>query len=188
MLKKILLIAIVISCSLIKAQTDTSASNLVTPTKQDAIVKPEKETTSEPPALGDVFKPKISLGVGMLSFHGDLYANHFQAPWTARVGYDLNISQRLSRSFQINFNVLFGKLGANEWLDNRQQNFQSEIRSGGISLLYDFGNFIPDKYRIRPWISAGVNSFEFLSKTDLYDKNGNKYFYWNDGSIKNIDE
>ena len=188
MLKKIILIVFVLNCSFIKAQTDTSATKLVIPAKKDTLAKSEKETTSEPPALGDVFKPKISLGVGMLSFHGDLYANHYQAPWTARVAYDLNISQRLSRSFQLNFNVLFGKLGANEWLDNRQQNFQSEIRSGGLSILYDFGNFIPDRYRIRPWISAGVNSFEFLSKTDLYDKNGNKYFYWSDGSIKNIDE
>ena len=188
MLKKIILIVFVLNCFFIKAQTDTNAVKLVTQGKKDTLVKSKKETTSEPPALGDVFKPKISLGVGMLSFHGDLYANHYQAPWTARVGYDLNISQRLSKSFQLNFNVLFGKLGANEWLDNRQQNFQSEIRSGGISILYDFGNFIPDKYRIRPWISAGVNSLEFLSKTDLYDKNGNKYFYWSDGSIKNIDE
>ncbi len=188
MLKKILLIAIVINCSLTKAQTDTSASHSVIPDKQDALVKPEKETLPEQPSLGDVFKPKISFGIGMLSFNGDLYANHYQAPWTARIGYDLNISQRLSKSFQLNFNVLFGKLGANEWLDNRQQNFQAEIRSYGISIMYDFGNFIPDKYRIRPWISAGVNAFDFLSKTDLYDKNGNKYFYWNDGSIKNIDE
>ena len=187
MSKKIILIAFILSCSLIKAQTDSSAINLVQPTK-DTLAKSEKEVTSEPPVLGDVFKPKISLGVGMLSFHGDLYANHYQAPWTARIGYDLNISQRLFKFLQLNFNVLFGKLGANEWLDNRQQNFQSEIRSGGISLLYDFGNFIPDKYRIRPWISAGINSFEFLSKTDLYDKNGNKYYYWSDGSIKNIDE
>jgi hypothetical protein len=124
MLKKIILIAFILSCFLIKAQTDTTATHLVNPTKKDTLAKSEKETTSEPPALGDVFKPKISLGVGMLSFHGDLYANHYQAPWTARVGYDLNISQRLSKSFQLNFNILFGKLGANEWLDNRQQNFQ----------------------------------------------------------------
>ena len=124
----------------------------------------------------------------MLSFHGDLYSKHYQAPWTARLGYDLNVSQRLFKPLQLNFNILFGKLGANEWVDNRQENFQSEIRSGGISLLYDFGNFIPDKCRIRPWVSVGVSSFEFLSKTDQYDKNGNKYYYWRDGSIKNIDE
>jgi hypothetical protein len=186
MLKKVLFISLILICSFTKAQTDTSAKTeptaVPTPT-----VKPQK-VQPDPPSLGDIFKPKVSLGVGMLSFHGDLYSKHYQAPWTARIGYDLNISQRLFKSFQLNFNVLFGKLGANEWVDNRQENFQSEIRSGGLSLMYDFGNFIPDRCRIRPWISLGVNSFEFLSKTDQYDRYGNKYYYWTDGSIKNIDE
>jgi hypothetical protein len=135
-----------------------------------------------------VFKPKVALGTGMLSFFGDLYGKHYQAPWTSRVGYDLNVSHRLNRYLQINFNILFGKLGAFENLPNRHENFQSEIRSGGFNLMYDFGNFIPDQYRIRPWISAGACGFEFLSKTDLKDKNGETYFYWSGGSIKNMAE
>ncbi len=135
-----------------------------------------------------VFKPKIALGTGMLSFYGDLYSKHYQAPWTSRIGYDLNVSHRLNRYLQINFNILFGKLGAFENTATRHENFQSEIRAGGVNLVYDFGNFIPDEYRIRPWISAGVTSFEFLSKTDLKDKNGETYYYWNDGSIKNMAE
>lgn len=187
MLKKVLFISLIFICSLLKAQTDTSAKIAVNPSVETN-PKSKKEKQIDPPALGDVFKPKISLGAGMLSFHGDLYAKHYQAPWTARLGYDLNISQRLFKPLQLNFNILFGKLGANEWIDNRQENFQSEIRSGGLSLLYDFGNFIPDRCRIRPWVSVGVNSFEFLSKTDQYDRYGNKYYYWSDGSIKNIDE
>jgi hypothetical protein len=185
MLKKVLFIFLILICSFLKAQRDSAVTSSISP---DTLSKQKKEINQNPPVLGEVFKPKISLGVGMLSFHGDLYEKHYQAPWTARIGYDLNISQRLFKSFQLNFNVLFGKLGANEWVNGRQENFQSEIRAGGLSLMYDFGNFIPDKYRIRPWISAGVNSFEFLSKTDLYDKYGNQYYYWNDGSIKNIDE
>ncbi len=187
MLKKVLIIFLFSICSFLKAQIDSAAKVITTPTVNFTPKNNDKKQT-DPPALGDIFKPKISLGVGMLSFHGDLYAKHYQAPWTARVGYDLNISQRLFKPLQLNFNVLFGKLGANEWIDGRQENFQSEIRSGGLSLLYDFGNFIPDNYRIRPWVSVGVNSFEFLSKTDLYDRYGNKYYYWSDGSIKNIDE
>jgi hypothetical protein len=185
MLKKVLFIFLILICSFLKAQRDSAVTSSISP---DTLSKQKKEINQNPPVLGEVFKPKISLGVGMLSFHGDLYEKHYQAPWTARIGYDLNISQRLFKSFQLNFNVLFGKLGANEWVNGRQENFQSEIRAGGLSLMYDFGNFIPDKYRIRPWISAGFNSFEFLSKTDLYDKYGNQYYYWNDGSIKNIDE
>jgi len=100
MLKKIFFISCLLTCSFVKAQTDTSAKIEATPIT-------ETQSKSEPPVLGDVFKPKISLGIGMLSFHGDLYSKHFQAPWTARIGYDLNISQSLSKSLQLNFNILF---------------------------------------------------------------------------------
>lgn len=148
---------------------------------------PEFEEPDNGP-VSPVFNPKISLGAGMLSFIGDVYSKHYQAPWTARIGYDLNVSHRLNRYLQINFNLLFGKLGAYENLPNRHENFQSEIRVGGLNLMYDFGNFIPDNYRIRPWISVGASSFEFLSKTDLLDKNGEQYHYWSDGSIKNMAE
>jgi hypothetical protein len=177
MFRKWLLIFLLPFCSLLKAQSDSLAQK-----------SPNTSTNNLPPALGEVFKPKISLGAGMLSFHGDLYAKKFQAPWTAKIGYDLNVSQRLFKAWQLNFNILFGKLAANEWLNNRQENFQSEIRAGGISILYDFGNFIPEHSRVRPWLSVGVNSFEFLSKTDLLDNVGNKYHYWTDGSIKNMAE
>lgn len=130
-------------------------------------------------------KPKIALGAGRLSYFGNVYNKKFQSPLTARPAFDLNISQRLTRYLQLNFNVMFGKLGANEITSDRHENFQSEIRAGGLNLLYDFGNFIPDRFTIRPFISFGITGFEFLSKTDLKDKNGNTYFYWSDGSIKN---
>ncbi len=129
-------------------------------------------------------KPKVSLGVGRLGFYGDLYNKHFQSPLTSRPAFDLNISQRLTPYLQLNFTMLFGKLGANEWRENRQENFQSEIRAGGVNLLYDFGNLIPNRYAVRPFVSFGMMGFEFLSKTDLKDKNGNTYYYWKDGSIK----
>lgn len=129
-------------------------------------------------------KPKISLGMGRLGFSGDLFEKHFQKPGVARFGYDLAISHRITRYLQLDFNVLFGKLGANERLANRQENFLSEIRAGGINLVYDFGNFIPDSYKVRPFVSFGMCGFEFLSKTDLKDARGNLYYYWSDGSIK----
>lgn len=129
-------------------------------------------------------KPKISLGAGRLGFYGDLYQKQFQSPLTSRPAFDLNVSQRLTRYLQLNFNVMFGKLGANENKNNRHENFQSEIRAGGVNLLYDFGNFIPDRFKVRPFISVGVAGFEFLSKTDLKDAQGRTYYYWSDGSIK----
>lgn len=142
-------------------------------------VSPESENAGL-----EALKPKIALGAGRLGFYGDLYEKTFQSPLMARMAYDLNVSQRLTRYLQLNFNVVFGKLGANEWTLNRYENFQSEIRAGGLNLLYDFGNFISNRYKVRPFVSVGIFGFEFLSKTDLMDRNGNVYHYWSDGSIK----
>ncbi len=136
----------------------------------------------------EILKPKISLGAGRLAFVGDLGKKNFYLPQTSRAAFDLAISQRITKYLQLDFSVLFGKLGASERLPNRQENFVSEIRAGGINFLYDFGNIIPDKYTMRPYISLGVMGFEFLSKTDLKDANGNTYYYWKDGSIKNMPE
>jgi len=83
---------------------------------QDTLAKtsaPKDTTEILPPSL-NIFKPAIGIGPGMFSFFGDLYSKNYQAPWTSRVAYDLNISQPLSNSFRLNFYVLFGKLGANE--------------------------------------------------------------------------
>jgi len=129
-------------------------------------------------------KPKISIGAGRMSFDGDLYKKHFQTLSMGRPALDLAISHRITRYLQLDFSVLFGKLGGNERLNNRDENFSSEIRAGGVNLVYDFGNFIPSKYKVRPFVSLGAYGFEFLSKTDLKDKNGNTYYYWSDGSIK----
>ena len=129
-------------------------------------------------------KPKMALGFGKLGYSGDLYSKHFQPALAGRPAINLDISQRLTHYLQLDFTVLFGKVSANENLPDRHENFVSEIRSGGVNLLYDFGNFIPTKYRIRPFVSIGVSGFEFLSKTDVKDKDGKTYHYWSDGSIK----
>ncbi|MDQ3049000.1 MAG: hypothetical protein M3R27_15735, partial [Bacteroidota bacterium] len=148
---------------------------------------PAKETA---PETGFVFKPTIGLGTGMFSFYGDLYTKNFQAPMVSRIGYDLSVSQRFTDYLQLNFYVLYGKLGANERIisSGRYLNFESQIRVGGLSFLYNFGNFLPSDRQISPYVSLGIESFEFLSKTDLLDKSGNTYNYWSDGTIRNMPE
>ena len=134
--------------------------------------------------------PTIGLGTGMFSFYGDVYAKHFQAPMVSRIGFELSVSQKLTDYLEFNFYELFGKLGANERIvnNNRNLNFESQIRAGGLNLLYNFDHLLAKERTATPYISVGVESFEFLSKTDLFDKYGNKYNYWSDGTIRNIAE
>lgn len=163
-----------------EAVADSTSDNATTPAS----------TLASSPKKEFIFKPTIGLGTGMFSFYGDLYGKHFQNPSVSRIAYDLSISQRFTDYLQLNFYVLFGQLGANERMapNERNLNFNSHIRAGGVNVLYNFGNFLPKKRNASPYISLGIESFEFLSKTDLYDAGSNKYYYWSDGTIRNIDQ
>jgi hypothetical protein len=145
-----------------------------------------KPKTKKP--IFDLSRPTIGIGSGLFSYYGDVLGNNIQFPFTSRVGYELFINYRLTRSLLFDFYVLFGKLGANERLGIRNENFLSEIRLGGLRFNYDFSNLLKEKAIIKPFIFTGIESFEFLSKTDLFDKNSNAYFYWSDGSIRNAPE
>jgi hypothetical protein len=170
--------------------TLNSVAQSSAPKKEKKKEKTDSDTTNNPPRLGDVFKPTIGLGAGTLSYFGNIYpkGQQFQSITQSRLGYNLNLSQPLTKSLSLNFYVMFGKLGANERSATPalNQNFESQIRLGGLQLMYDFSNFIKKQNSIRPYILTGFEGFEFLSKTDLYDKHGNKYYYWNDGTIKNM--
>jgi hypothetical protein len=164
-------------------ETTSSDSSSIT-------IKKTSDTIPSKPKNEFIFKPTIGLGTGMLSFYGDIYDKHFQPPMMSRIGYELTVSQYFKKYLQFNFYVLFGKLGADERnaANNRNLNFESTIRVGGINLLYNFDNFLPKNRTASPYISLGFESFEFLSKTDLYDAHGNRYYYWTDGTIRNIDQ
>lgn len=134
-------------------------------------------------ASEQMMRPKIGIGMGRIAFHGDLANKKFQSALVGRPALDIAISQRLTRYLQLDFAAVVGKFGVNE-IGNQHFNMLTEVRAGGVNLIYDFGNFIPDAYKIRPFVSFGVYGFEFLSKTDLKDRDGNLYHYWNDGTIR----
>lgn len=175
------LIALMLAASTSSASTDL---NLASP---DSIE--EEAAPAGPEPLKLKLKPTLGLGAGMFTFYGDVGTNHGSYhPTVSRVGYDLSVSNPLTSYLDISFYALFGQLGANERGLARNLNFESKITTGGIRLSYNFDHILKENRIVSPFVSLGVESFEFLSKTDRFDENGNQYFYWADGSIRNIDE
>ncbi len=156
------------------AQEDTS---LVENKTKPAKVKERQEIP---------LNPVLGIGSGMFAFIGDIQQSTYNHALVSRLGYELYLGKKFNPYLEINFGVLFGKLGANERSIDRNLNFQSEIRSGGISLGYNFHHILKKDRLVEPVLSVGFNTFEFLSKTDLYDAQGNMYYYWTDGSIRNL--
>ena len=136
-----------------------------------------------------IFKPQVSIGTGMLTFYGDIGTNHQgYHPMVSRLATTLRLINPLNDYLDVGFYVMFGEISANERTIGRNLNFTSNITTGGITLNYNFNHFLKENRIADPYIHIGLESIEFLSKTDLKDKNNNTYFYWEDGTIRDISE
>lgn len=124
-----------------------------------------------------------------MNYQGDLVASRsYFNPFQNKLALHINVAQPVNEVFDLNFFMIYGKLGADERTLERNLNFESQITSGGVSLSYNFSNFLKEDHLIEPFVSIGFEAFEFLSRTDLYDSYGNKYYYWSDGTIRNLAE
>ncbi|TAL58882.1 MAG: hypothetical protein EPN85_10495, partial [Bacteroidetes bacterium] len=150
---------------------------------------PSENPPQDPDSSGyfnpKLMNPVVGIGPGILTFYGDVRDNK-SIPSISRVGYNLSVSEHLSRSLLFSARALFGDLGGSE-NSARNVNFESSIRSGGLHLSYNFDNFLPKKRKVDPFVLTGFEYFEYLSKTDLFDASGNQYHFWSDGSIMNLD-
>ena len=151
--------------------------------------KPVINTDSEEESDEFIFKPQVSIGTGMLTFYGDVGTNHQgYHPMVSRLATTLRLINPLNDYLDVGFYVMFGEISANERTIGRNLNFNSNITTGGITLNYNFNHFLKKDRIADPYFHVGLESIEFLSKTDLKDKNNNTYYYWEDGTIRDIAE
>ncbi len=167
-----LLFSILITCNtVIKAQND-SASTKKIEQKQPLTITP----------------PTIGLGAGLISFYGDLRDYKYGNPFVSNPVYELYLHQPVTNYLSFNLYYMFGTVKVEERRLKRNLNFESELRVSGLSLEYNFDNFLKPKRSFSPFITAGVEMIEFNSKTDLLNGSGSKYNYWSDGTIRNLPE
>jgi hypothetical protein len=177
-------IAVPDSTAVIEVPDSTAVIAVTDSTK----VVDEKESF-RPEPLEIVFRPQLSLGTGMFTFYGDIGSNHKgYHPTVSRIGYDLRLINPINDYLDISFYVLFGQVSVSERTATRNLNFNSHITTGGWTLNYNFKQLLKPERNMDPYISFGIESMEFLSKSDMYDANGVFYNYWSDGTIRNMVE
>jgi hypothetical protein len=138
--------------------------------------------------LNPVYKPVIGVGTGVLNFYGEVHNN---VPNTSfgEPAFKINVATFLDRNHYLktNFYILMGTLSG----DHRSPdsllnlNFKSDIVAFGVNVHYDFKNFFKAS-PFRPFVSLGIENIQFNSKTDLKNGNGDYYYYWKDGTIRNM--
>jgi hypothetical protein len=135
--------------------------------------------------------PSVALGVGILSFNGDV-GNGVNLSSFSRIrgGYNLVIEERIGKYIGVSLNGLYGKLSDSDNLKTSNRNFQTNIIQGDLNLVLHFDNDFVFKRNsaFAPYLSAGFGYLMFDPYGDLEDKNGFKYNYWSDGTIRDIAE
>lgn len=134
-------------------------------------------------------RPSISIGAGMLNYKGDILSSSSTFnPFQNKLALHVNAAQPINDYLNLNFFMMFGRVGANERTLVRNLNFESRITSGGLGLSYNFDHLLKEDRYLEPFVSVGFEAFEFISKTDRFDSYGNPYYFWSDGTLRNLPE
>jgi len=131
--------------------------------------------------------PTVGIGTGILAYHGDLSKNSDLTDYTKfRPGYHLNIEQRFLSFAGAGLNITYGKLAHAERSPTRNLNFESRIIQADLNIYFHFDNgfVLSQRSSVAPYVGVGFGYLKFDPHTDLTGKNGVKYNYWSDGSIR----
>lgn len=131
--------------------------------------------------------PSVAIGMGVLSFDGDIGAGlNLTSLSRVRGGYTLGAEQRFGKIIGVSVNGIYGKLADGERGASRNLNFESKILQADLNFVLHLDNDLVLKRNstFAPYLFAGFGFLKFNSFGDLKNKDGIAYNYWEDGSIR----
>ena len=147
----------------------------------------------------ELYKPIISVGVGTLSFFGDIGdtvqgKNRInRAPFQGGFSYTLRLVNPLNDYLDVAFYAMFGSTSVRQTTPSSLYptpnglSFRSSIKSGGITFNYNFNQLLKKGHIVEPYVHLGIESIEFNSEIDT-DPNDPSNFYDSDVSIFSVDQ
>lgn len=135
-------------------------------------------------------KPAIGLGAGVLSFDGDVgSASGVSSTSSFRISYASSLEQRFGSILGVELKGNYGTISKNEHNTSRNLNFESSLMGGEGMVNFYFDNvFSKKQLNFSPYLGGGAGYYLFDPYSDLTDKDGQVYFYWSDGTIRNMVE
>src|SRR5690554_1116435 len=132
--------------------------------------------------------PTVGFGIGSIKLYGDLHDRKYGSPMTGNAAISVFLKQKLNDYLAIRFTFMSAKIRGEERSIQRNVNFETTLRSGAVYLEYNFDHFLPKNRKITPIVSAGLEAIKFNPKTDIANRDGERYNYWSDGTIRNLSE
>ncbi len=145
----------------------------------------ENETDAN---LEELYKPMLSIGIGTLSFFGDIGdtipgKNRInRAPFQGGFSYTLRLVNPLTDYLDVAFYAMIGGTSVNQTTESPLYPtpngliFRSSIKSGGITFNYNFNQLLKKGHILEPYVHLGVESIEYNSEIDTNPNDGNNSF------------
>lgn len=133
--------------------------------------------------------PFIYSNIGLMNYRGDV--GNLDNEWNSgtllpayTLGFDFKIAQLIS----LGVFGQYGHLSASERTLNRNHNFKTTLIGGGIkmSLLLANDYILKSNSVFKPYLFGTINYYTFNVLSDLRNDNGVEYYYWTDGTIRNM--
>lgn len=148
----------------------------------------------KPPITPTLSFPVISIGAGILNYHGDLPS---QTPANFSIGTPamrIALSQPLDPNFNLGLFAMRGTLTGSYYplKSNSAFNFKTDITSFGTTVHYNFGHLYKfsdiSTHTLTPYIGLGVECLQRATpKGDLWNDT-TQYYIWQDGTHRTTKE
>ena len=126
----------------------------------------------------ELYKPILSVGVGTLSFFGDIgdtipgKDRINRAPFQGGFSYTLRLVNPINDYLDVAFYAMLGSTSVNQTTESPLHPtpngllFRSSIKSGGITFNYNFNQLLKKGHIVEPYVHLGIESIEYNSEID----------------------
>ena len=141
------------------------------------IVNAQKDSTI------NKLKLKMEVQTGITTYLGKLNNGEIKFTNNNMITYKVGTGTTYRR-IGLLLNFTKGGYAQYQSTKSQQNNFKNDFIGGGLDIRYSFIKRKPFEI----FSGIGINYLNVESKTDLYDKDGKTYNYWNDGTIRDKPE
>jgi hypothetical protein len=133
--------------------------------------------------------PSLMLGVGTSKFTGDVGKKNDANPLDdARPVFYLKGEYRFGKHLGLMAGGIYGKLAGTDNHPSSHRNFQSNLLQFELNCITYFDHLLKKNDEFSPFFGAGVGYLLFDAYGNLKNANGQTYYYWTDGSVRDLPE
>jgi len=132
----------------------------------------------------------VGLNAGMNFYFGDFTNNRLgNIPFYRRYGVQISMEREISKSFRLSVGFFKGNIMGEEHNAEHNLNFSTSLLIPGVGIMYNVSHLFSrrgGRGRFSTWLFAGVGRMFFNPAGDLKNGTGQTYYYWSDGTVRDL--